>query len=227
MSIGKRIKELRKAKGITQKELATLTGFSFSLISKLESGEKENPEYKTIKRIADTLGTTLKDLLTEPTGTLGDKIREARKKQGLKQEELSKLTGLSRVSIGNYERNDRTPDINTANKIAIALNIPIQSLIATAPVLILTTDFIINNTEYPLEQAIECIKEIVTGCDTICLWDSLIEIKTSNIEVRAVKEISCTSIKLCLDNVEIKLLPNTKYVINFVGNGIVKIEREI
>ena len=38
MTFGEYLKELRKSKGLTQKELAELSGFSNAEISKIESG---------------------------------------------------------------------------------------------------------------------------------------------------------------------------------------------
>ena len=57
---------------------------------------------------------------------LGDKIRELRKLKKLTQEDLANRSGISRVSIGNYERNDRTPDAITLVKIAKGLKIPVS-----------------------------------------------------------------------------------------------------
>ncbi|WP_051910429.1 helix-turn-helix domain-containing protein [Carnobacterium pleistocenium] len=49
------LKRIRKEKKINQRELAELTGLSFSMISKLESGEQSNPTLETINKIADGL----------------------------------------------------------------------------------------------------------------------------------------------------------------------------
>ena len=49
----------RKAKNITQKELAEITGINQGDISRLENGSA-NPSLSTIKRLADGLGLTVK-----------------------------------------------------------------------------------------------------------------------------------------------------------------------
>lgn len=41
--------------------------------------------------------------------TIGEKIKELRINKGLKQSELAEKAGVSRVAIGNYERNARQP----------------------------------------------------------------------------------------------------------------------
>ena len=47
----KRLKELRKLKGYTQKELATLIGYDQSMVARWEKGESE-PTASAIKNIA-------------------------------------------------------------------------------------------------------------------------------------------------------------------------------
>ena len=51
--------DARHASGLTQKELAERTGIAQGDISKLEKGNA-NPSLKTLKRLADGMGMTLK-----------------------------------------------------------------------------------------------------------------------------------------------------------------------
>ncbi|MBS1596095.1 MAG: helix-turn-helix transcriptional regulator [Bacteroidetes bacterium] len=60
--LGARIKELRKAKGMTQNELANAVDMDYQNISRLERGEK-NAVYLTIKEIARGLGVSMAELL--------------------------------------------------------------------------------------------------------------------------------------------------------------------
>lgn len=57
---------------------------------------------------------------------IGDKIKELRQNQNLTQDDLSKLTGISRITLGNYERGERTPTIDKMYVIAKALNVTID-----------------------------------------------------------------------------------------------------
>lgn len=50
------IKQARTKIGITQKELAKMTGVSTSMINQIESGRSQ-PSYETAKRIFDSLAT--------------------------------------------------------------------------------------------------------------------------------------------------------------------------
>lgn len=57
--IGERIKELRKSKGVSQKELAQKTGLSIGSIQGYEQG-RYNPKLEVIVKIAGALGVDLK-----------------------------------------------------------------------------------------------------------------------------------------------------------------------
>lgn len=60
---------------------------------------------------------------------IGDTIKKIRIEKKLKQSELAEKAKISRVAIGNYERGDRQPNIETLNKISEALDITIDDLI--------------------------------------------------------------------------------------------------
>jgi transcriptional regulator with XRE-family HTH domain len=66
MAMNENIKMFRKDAGLTQKKLASKTGLSFSMISKLESGEQTNPSLETIRKIAEVLRVTPGELLNTP-----------------------------------------------------------------------------------------------------------------------------------------------------------------
>lgn len=58
------------------------------------------------------------------------KIRELRKSLKLTQNQFSELVDLSEDSVGKIERGLYIPTVETLNKIAIALKIPIENLIS-------------------------------------------------------------------------------------------------
>ncbi len=58
----------------------------------------------------------------------GANLSRARKRAGLSQEELAFLAGLHRVTPSLVERGERTPRIDTAAKLAGALEIPVEAL---------------------------------------------------------------------------------------------------
>lgn len=63
---GTLIRKAREAKGLSQRDLAQLAEVTQSLISFLESGERENASIPTVRRLARALDVSLEDLLTEP-----------------------------------------------------------------------------------------------------------------------------------------------------------------
>ena len=91
--------------------------------------------------------------LKDNNTSVGERIKNIRLEKNLKQSELADLAGISRVSIGNYERGSRNPNIIILNKIANALNVTIGELtgLTTAP---LTNDEFMslkNRLDYELK----------------------------------------------------------------------------
>lgn len=66
MAMSANMKRFRKDAGLTQKSLAEKTSLSFSMVSKLESGEQANPSLETIRKIADALRVTPGELVDTP-----------------------------------------------------------------------------------------------------------------------------------------------------------------
>lgn len=58
---GKRVRELRLAKGLSQEELAFRAGVHRTYLGGIERGER-NPSLKNITAIAEALGITLSEL---------------------------------------------------------------------------------------------------------------------------------------------------------------------
>jgi transcriptional regulator with XRE-family HTH domain len=57
-TMGSRIKRLRTKKGLSQHELARQCGVTQATISRLESGELQDIQTSTARRLAQTLGCT-------------------------------------------------------------------------------------------------------------------------------------------------------------------------
>lgn len=54
--------------------------------------------------------------------TLGEQIRELRKKRGMTQEQLANKLGTTKAAISRYEKDQRQPKISQIKKIATALD---------------------------------------------------------------------------------------------------------
>lgn len=68
LEIGIQVRDLRKKAGLTQIELAKKLGVSQQVLSRLESGEADNPTVSTLERIAQATGHRMR-LEFEPSGT--------------------------------------------------------------------------------------------------------------------------------------------------------------
>lgn len=63
MGLSENLKALRKKRKISQKSLAQSSGVSYSMVSKLESGEQKNPSLDTLDKIATALNVTVSQLM--------------------------------------------------------------------------------------------------------------------------------------------------------------------
>lgn len=81
MTIGDRIKERRKALGMSQDELSELTGANRVTISQYENG-KYLPSVTALQRIAEALGTTPAALTGEAVNAEVPQSKEAREISG-------------------------------------------------------------------------------------------------------------------------------------------------
>jgi len=63
--IGRRLQEVRKRRGMTQRQLASESGVSLSLIRKLEQGERADTRLETARRLAQALRVPTTNLMVE------------------------------------------------------------------------------------------------------------------------------------------------------------------
>lgn len=63
MGLSENLKTIRKKRRISQKSLAQSSGVSYSMVSKLESGEQKNPSLDTLDKIATALNVTVSQLM--------------------------------------------------------------------------------------------------------------------------------------------------------------------
>lgn len=61
-TLGKKIKELRKEKGLTQEELAIKSSVAYTTLTKVENDVIKNPSFETVAAIAKGLEVTLDQL---------------------------------------------------------------------------------------------------------------------------------------------------------------------
>ncbi len=63
---------------------------------------------------------------------LGDKISALRKEKGVNRDEFGKMIGTSGAVIGRYERDEITPSVEIAKKMADALDVSLDYLTGNA-----------------------------------------------------------------------------------------------
>jgi transcriptional regulator with XRE-family HTH domain len=61
--LGRRIRQARERRGLTQQKLADKAALSWIYIAKLEAGDRKAPSLGALERIAKALGVKLVDLL--------------------------------------------------------------------------------------------------------------------------------------------------------------------
>lgn len=64
-AFGRRLRELREARGLSLPKLGELTGIAFQTIAKYERGENV-PNWQTVEKLADALGVKMDDFRGEP-----------------------------------------------------------------------------------------------------------------------------------------------------------------
>lgn len=62
-SLGKRIRQFREYKGLSQSEMEKITGIKREYLSKIETSDLKNPTYLTLLKIAKGLGISIAELL--------------------------------------------------------------------------------------------------------------------------------------------------------------------
>lgn len=130
------LRTLREAHGISQGTIARELGFSLQRYNHYETGKRE-PDEETLNHIAQYYRIPVSQLFVEQgihenmqsqEKAVGEAIHAARISSGLSQEELAGKAGISRVSLGNYERGDRVPSIEAAKRIADALGMSLSEI---------------------------------------------------------------------------------------------------
>lgn len=104
MTIGERIKQARKAKGISQKELGAILGCKQQNLAQYENG-KRNMNVNSLLKIAEALNISVSDLLGEPRPTTPYDHTEARLNQLM--EECGELISTA-ARYRRHLRGDRT-----------------------------------------------------------------------------------------------------------------------
>jgi transcriptional regulator with XRE-family HTH domain len=109
MNVGLRVKQLRKMRNMTTKELSNLCGVSQSTISKLENGNRI-PDIPIIEKICDALNITLLDFFM--TEKMSEPLNEGLVElvyiaKNLDENQLKKLCTFLRSVVENKKAEEK------------------------------------------------------------------------------------------------------------------------
>jgi len=88
---GRRLKQIRTSRGLTQAGLGDLAGFSEEWVRKIERGEG-GPRFGAIEKLSSALGVDVSALFLPDDPTVGDRIAAA--SANLSPAEVDWVTGL-------------------------------------------------------------------------------------------------------------------------------------
>lgn len=103
MDIGKRIKDARLAKGLTQEELGNIVGLQKSAIAKYENGRVVNIKRSTLQKLAQALGLRGSDLIMEADQPEGKKEQPINF-DGLSDDRVAFINKVRQMSDAEFDR---------------------------------------------------------------------------------------------------------------------------
>lgn len=100
--LGARIRDLRKARGWSQERFADICGVHRTYMGHLERGEK-NVSFNTLSRLADSLGITIAELVSEDAKTFKNLRTGRRKSEAAKRTDLDRTIRILKERTANLE----------------------------------------------------------------------------------------------------------------------------
>jgi transcriptional regulator with XRE-family HTH domain len=152
-AIGKKIRELREAKGLTLSEAGRKAGLSAAHLSEVERGLTA-ASLKTLEKIAEVLDISPAVLLgKDECDPLGERLRRLRERVGMTQKELAEAVQVSHTLVGQIENGRMQPAVSTLSALATALGVsPCYFLIEESDVFRsgqAVDDAVTRSLEYP------------------------------------------------------------------------------
>ncbi|GAA5064842.1 transcriptional regulator with XRE-family HTH domain [Thermocatellispora tengchongensis] len=111
--LGDRLRDLRKERGLTLRQLAALIDVSPGLLSQIENGTTD-PSLTTVRKLADAFGTSMADLFTEPDAPAvhvsrpGERHRLGASGGGILYDRLTPGRGDLEVLLGHLDQGEAT-----------------------------------------------------------------------------------------------------------------------
>ena len=107
ISVGQMIEQAREAKGLSKRELSRLAKISDTELARIESGEREIPNPKTLRKISKHIGVNYNDLMY--AAGLGFQVTKLNPflrdyYEGLKGDEIDLALVNTTASVENWEK---------------------------------------------------------------------------------------------------------------------------
>ena len=132
-----RLRELRKERGLTLRQLNNLTGISDVNLSRYERGVNQ-PREQAWKKLSDYYnapipylkGTSKEvDTYLESMVDKNLRLKELRKNKGLTLKDIQEQTGIKRSTYSDYENENTEPNIKTLIALADYFDVSIDYLV--------------------------------------------------------------------------------------------------
>lgn len=132
-----RIRNLRKARGMSQSQFAAMCGIEQGQLCNYECG-RIMPTIPLCERICEAVGLRVIDFLSEDKATkgpipterrIGEKVKALRLMRGMNQTELAEKSGVADSTISSIERGERYGIVTTYLYLAEALDVSIAALL--------------------------------------------------------------------------------------------------
>jgi len=98
--------------------------------------------------------------------SFGESLRHIRKSRGMTLEEMAKLLGSSKQALSRYERNERTPKITVAARIADTLGVSLEDMHGYEPHNMDPCDFFLQEMQEKYMEELYEIAEVFTQLDS-------------------------------------------------------------
>lgn len=127
----KHLKKLRTKKNITLEELSNSCNLPLTYLKEVEEGKRELTD-KALDYLLEHLDLNDEvESLHFTTSGLGDKIRALREERKLTLEELGRQLDLSVAYLSEIELSERTPSIQTLQKVSRYFGMPVSLFLHT------------------------------------------------------------------------------------------------
>jgi transcriptional regulator with XRE-family HTH domain len=123
--LGERLYALRAQKGLTVERLAKQAGVDEMTIYNWASGRTQ-PKLLELGRVAKVLEIDIENLLNQGELTWGHEIRIQRIKLGYTQKETANMIGVTRSTLGDWERNQYRPSEKMRRRLKNVLSIKFE-----------------------------------------------------------------------------------------------------